>query len=577
MRYTIAMRNTLLWAITVLFCALLLAITMQAPQWRHMQSPLFQGVAVHLNSDEEIYLARVQESLSGRPEQTAEAFTGHPNLQGTQFAMLERFYGTVFRFTGWRAPQVLTVLDVFVPVAVFLSLIWVLVLCGFDRKTALVLAIVFCGLQLYNLNRPIHMRSSFLVMLWTIAFLQMALVHSRGWLFAAGMVLGMLVGVYVWSFMFAWAVWGVYFMWEFFEWSYGIWCEHKKRKSSRVARFLASVQKIVWHARPRKPSWQLQAWHTLALMGIVGVLVALPFIAKYVALHAHPLYGFGEFRSGMHPGRMPESLPYSLLFGLAALCAAVALYKRYDAYRPYRLIFVLLFAACIYMNQQVVHGTVFNFVSHGIFSLLLAAITVVGLAVLQKDWWLRSSALFLAIYIAGIGHDGRYVITQWTVHTDAYEHQHLAEALPILDDLPRGRFVSDPVTMGFLSAYSHHDVVYSVYLKNVLMSHSEIAMRYCLTQIPLAPQQRTYREQRNLVMPDAVSAFKGDTRAQEIALVDAACNEADLEPALALQVHEVGYIFWNKKAQPNWNVLRYGVNLEEVASGTDWILYRIVP
>ncbi len=62
---------------------------MVMPQLLHMNSPLYKGISVQLNSDEPIYLARVQESLSGRPELAAEAFTGHPGLLGTQVAFIE--------------------------------------------------------------------------------------------------------------------------------------------------------------------------------------------------------------------------------------------------------------------------------------------------------------------------------------------------------------------------------------------------------------------------------------------------------------------------------------------------------
>lgn len=577
MRYTVAMRNTLLWALAVGICSLVLAAVLQAPQWRHLQSPLHKGVAVSLNSDEPIYLARVQESLSGRPEQTAEAFTGHPNLQGTQFAMLERFYGTVFRFTGWRAQQVLTALDVMVPVAVFLSLLWVLVLCGFDRKTALILSLVFCGLQLYNLNRPIHMRSSFLVMLWAVGLVQAAVVRRRWLLFPAAVLLGVLVGVYVWSFMFAWAVWGVYFAWEFGEWLHKRWQDHRKTHRSKMKRWLHRAGRLLWYVRPRKPSWQAEPWHTLGLAGVVGLVVAIPFIAKYLALRLHPLYEYGEFRSGMHPGRMPESLPYSLLFAFAAASFLVALYKRYDSYRPYRFVFVLLFAACVYMNQQIFHGITFNFVSHGIFSLLLAAVAGVGLAVIHNDWWLRAGSVFLTVYLLAVGYDGRYVLNQWRVDEGSFANQHLAEALPALDALPRGRFVSDPDTLAFLAGSTHHDVVYSVYLKNVLMSHSELAMRYCLTQLPLHPTDWVIENRQHLVMPDAVSAFGQAVRRQEVAMVRAACNEAASDPALSLQTHEVSHVFWNKRNAPNWNLGRLQVGLEEVASGENWMLYRILP
>lgn len=76
-------------------------------------------------------------------------------------------------------------------------------------------------------------------------------------------------------------------------------------------------------------------------------------------------------------------------------------------------------------------------------------------------------------------------------------------------------------------------------------------------------------------MPDAVSALKSDTRMQEVALVESACAELDLDPSLALQTFDVSHVLWNKVAAPNWNVRRLRCHLTEIASGEHFVLYRI--
>lgn len=456
------MRDRLQWAFILAFCSLVLALLMQGPQWLHQQSSLAQGIAVHLNSDEAIYLARIEEALTGRPEQSAEAFTGHPNLVGTQFAMLERFYGALFRFTGWRAPAVQTFLDVAIPVLVFLSLVFFFRLQGFSRNVSLLAAAFFCLLQLYNLNRPIHMRSSFLVMLWGLIFIQLALRSCRWWVIPAGIVLGTLVGVYVWSFMFAWAFWGSFVVWEFVD-----------RKEKRFG--------------------------ILFLIGCIGLISATPFILQYIALSHHPLYDYGSYRSGMHLGRRPESIIYSLLFGIALVSSVLAHRDSYEKLRPYRSAFALLLAAFVYMNQQIIHGTVFNFVSHGIFSLLLAALSVTLVFIVTREKWLLIGAAALCVYMAAIGYDGRYVFGQWEVKDSDFENQYFAEMLPALDILPRGRILSDPETESFIASNTHHDIVYSIYLKNVLMTHREIALRYCLTQLPCDRSRDTFAKRSILL------------------------------------------------------------------------------
>ncbi|MBU2213312.1 hypothetical protein KJ996_01610, partial [Patescibacteria group bacterium] len=91
------------WLLILSASSLVIAVLMQVPQLLHYMSPDSQGVLVQLNSDEYYYLARVQEALSGRGEQAAEAFVGDPEIVGTQLALIERLYGVLFSWTGLRA------------------------------------------------------------------------------------------------------------------------------------------------------------------------------------------------------------------------------------------------------------------------------------------------------------------------------------------------------------------------------------------------------------------------------------------------------------------------------------------
>lgn len=569
------MTDRLKWRLSLAGFSVLLCVLMITPQLLHMRSPLYSGVSVMLNSDEAVYLARVQESLSGRPQQAAEAFTGHPSLVGTQDAFIERWYGILFRFTGWNAATVLNVLDGIVPVLVFLSLTLFFRLCGFRRWQAFAGAAAFCFIELYNLNRPVHMRASFFLMLWSL--IGIAYAVSRKWwgILLGGVLLGMIIGVYFWSFSFAWAFWGIYFAWEFLEWAHGKWQERRRLAHSRVRRFLHTTWDVFWHLRPRRPTWKPERWHILGITGVIGLASGLPAIAHLVQTSLNPLYEYGVFRSGMHPGHMPESIPYSVLFGVMVASVLVANYKQYDLLRPYHAGSVLILTAFVYMNQQVVHGVIFNFVSHGIFSLASAAIVMVLLFVSLRNKWLSIGAMAACVYLAAIAVDGRYVLSQWTVEEGRFSTQYLSTALPTLDSLPHGRILSDPDTQSFIAAYTDHDVAYSVYLKNVLMTHQELAVRFCLSFLPLRPELRNLSSRHHLIFPDASEAFGSDVRAQEEKIVAHACREVDLDPATAIRTFEISYIFWNTRLQPEWDVSRLGVNLTEIASGDGWILYRI--
>ncbi len=569
------MSNLLKWRLTLAGCSAILAILMVMPQILHQSSDQYRGVPITLNSDEAIYLARVQESLSGRPELAAEAFTGHPGLTGTQDAFIEAWYGRLFRWTGWSAGQLLNVMDGVVPVFIFLSLVLFFQLCGFSKKLALGGAAAFCLIELYNLGRPIHMRASFFIMLWSLIGIAYAL-RGRWWGAILGAwLLGLLIGIYFWSFSFAWAFWGIFFAWEFLEWSHGKWVEHKKLAHSKIRRVLHTAWGVFWHFRPRRPTWEPQRWHILGIVGLVGLLCGLPAIAHLVNLTLHPLYEYGSFRSGMHHGRTPESWPYAIVFLGMIGSIFLSLRENYEELRPYRGACVLILTAFVYMNQQVVHGITFNFVSHGIFSLAIAAVSMILLFVAVRSRILAIGAVAACVYLAAIGFDGRYVLGQWKVPEARFTNQYFSDSLPVLHDLPRSRILSDPGTQAFIAAHTHHDIVYSVYLKNVLMSHLELASRFCLTQLPLRPDKRLISKRHHLIYPDAVSAFGGDTRAEEEEMVFAACRELDLDPNIAIRTYEISHIFWNKKEVPDWNIGRLHMDLTEIASGETWVLYRI--
>jgi hypothetical protein len=123
----------------------------------------------------------------------------------------------------------------------------------------------------------------------------------------------------------------------------------------------------------------------------------------------------------------------------------------------------------------------------------------------------------------------------------------------------------------------HHDIVYSIYLKNVLMSHKEIAERYCLTQLPLAPEERRIAEQKWLIYPDAVSAFKDNpsVREEEVNMVEEACARADRDPKTFLRAYGVSTVLWDEKHQPTWDLKRLKVKLEKTAASVGWSLWRL--
>lgn len=544
------------WFLIVLVCAGALAGVIQAPQLLHMRDARYQGIAVELNSDEPVYLARVQEALSGRPSMAAEAFIGNPELQGTQSATLETWYGTLFSRTGLRAASVLQIMDSVMAFLLFAVLWMFLRLSGFTKKQALAGAALFSVIELYNLNRPVHLAGSTFLTLTALCGILLGLRFH--WIFgvAGGLLMGTLVGVYVWSWMWVWGAWGIL-----------------------LALGLCDVESSVGKFAGLRSLRRLRSKEVQRIFGFgfVGLLAALPHLWDLWSVSQHPLYEQAVFRSGMHPGRAPESWIYSALFTAMFGSVLVAFLREPERMRRYRGVLVMITTAFLVIHQQVIHGIVFNYVSHELLLLVMSAVSVLFLA-----WAVRSRVLWIGaaaaiVYLAAVAYDGRFVLKQWHVIEDHFNEQHLAEALPELDVLPRSTILSSGQGSAFIAGYTHHDVVYSIYLKNVLLTHEEIAQRYCLTVLPVSPELRAIREADHLVYPDAVSAFHNDpsVREREVAMVEAACAASDDDPVSALRHFGVDYVFWDEKADPGWDLSRLQVALEPISQGEGWSLWKV--
>ncbi len=549
--------------LTLGIITLTVAVLMQMPQLRHVMDARYQGVLVELNSDEDVYLARVSEALNGRGEQTSEAIVGDPTLAGTQPALLERMIGTAFRWTGWGAATVLQFMDSIFPPLLFLTLVWFFRVVGFARWQATVGATAFVLLQLYNLNRPIHQSGSFLLVLLSVIGLMRGINGNILLGILGGAIMGILTSIYVWGWMFAWAWWGLLLVWESVE---------VMLNRSRKVSFWFSI----FSFRKKSRDGAIRVWRLL-LFGVVGVLTALPYLVTMAETSKHPAFADTVFRSGIHPGRLPESWIYSVLFLIMASGLLLGSVADRKVFAPWKFAAITVTTAFLVLNQQVIHGVTFNFASHELFALVTSAITVILLWIPTRHPIVLISMLAAIVYIVGIAYDGRHILKQWRVDPARFERQHLASALPVLDTLPRTTILSDPDTSQFLAGATRHDVVYSLYLKNVLMTHERLAERYCVTQLPLPPGQKFIEENAQLLYPDALGAFKDPPlREQEVALVREACERLDRRPGEALKQFGVSYILVDGRRQPLWNVKRLLIPLEKVQESVGWTLYRVM-
>jgi hypothetical protein len=537
------MTRSTLWTLVI---ALLFVLLVQAPQWIHMASDQYRGIVVHLSSDEYVYLARVQEALNGRPEQADEAMIGEPELRGTQGALLEQVVGTVFRPFGWRAATVLQVMDVFVVFFMVLCVLWFFRLLKFSKRWSFLGTIFFCLILLYDLNRPIHQGLSFLVTLTTLCCIMAGLERNR-WLGILGSILlGLLLGVYFWSWTFAW-----------------LW----------VALLLCLEAYDRWR------SISVSRDHFKYLMLWVGIaaVCALPFIYDLWSLSGHPMFSKTALRSGIRHSRLPESWIYSILFLAMGACTLASPYRSHLLYH-YRFAVITVITAVIVIHQQIVHGVILDFVSHYLFFLVLAAVTMVLLALHERRFSLICAAAAACVYLAGIAVDAKRIIRQWTPSPGHFAEQQFAGIVPVLDQLPRARILSDARTSLFIAGATHHDVVSTLYSQNTLMSDAELAERYCLTRMLVSPEEWRLSEQGVLIHPAKTRASdEPDAWQQEVAFVEAACDQVHRDIPRYLHQFGITRVLWNQELYPIGDVNRLGVPVQKIAEADGIVLWSIIP
>ena len=541
-QYTPAMSPRIRWALLLSVACFLLAVIMQAPQWLRTQDPRYQGVPIDLNSDEGIYQARVEEALSGRPGQAGEAITGDPRLEGMQSALLERLIGQAFAGMGLHASDVFTIGDSVIPALLFLALWFFLRRSGFSRRMALLGALLFVAVEFYSLNRPLYQRTSTLLALLALLGIIAGLERHWLWAVAGGLLMGLLTSVYFWSWTFVWLWWGLLCL-------------------------------FVLLRRPR-----MQQVRVLGIAGASGVIGALPFVLTTLRQAGHPQMVDTLFRSALHPSWLPESWPYTILFFGMAAGALVAFVQDGARLRPYAYAVITILAGCFALNQSFIHGRVFEFTSHYLFLLVIAAVCslLLALALRFRPRVLAACLLCPLIYLSALMGDQLISLrSQFSVRASDFAYQYLSGPLFLLHGMPRVRILSDSDTSQFIAAYTHHDVVYSIYLKDALMSSREIAHRYCLTVAAVPPANRHPELQKHLVWPDANRAYGEDVRRREVDLVTRACANIDRHMPLALRAFGVTHVLWDERMQPQWEIARLGVPLREVQSGSGWSLWEL--
>lgn len=529
-----------------LLLALLAGIAVSGPQWVHMLDARYEGIPVRMNDDETSYQTQLQEALLGRFGQAGKGITAASvNDPNFHLSPVEEIEGLLFRWTGWRAVKVFVLLNFVIPFLLALVLVPLARALGFSKREALLATALFFALQLSNLTRPIHPRESFLLTALALLALVRARGGSRWWGALFGACTGVLLGAYVWGWMIAACAWGV--------------------------TILIALAERRWR-EARSFGWA----------GAAGAAFSLPFALHMLSIRSHPAYADAVERTGLIHWRLPESVPWSVLFAVMAM-ATLALWIRRGRPKDEASFVALALTAFAVFNQQLVHGYVLMFRAHVVlFLTLVAALTLIHFVrrVRQSRSVIAGAGALASLVIIGaLAFDGRKLLGQWSVVDGDFAHQHLASALPALDALPRSVILSDPSYSEFISGSTKHDVVFTNYLQHTLVTHEELAEAFCLTQLPV-PEERRLEDRAILVLGNAVwSQLDPERRAalreKDLALATEACARLDADPAAALRRAGVQYVFWNEKEVPGWELSRLKVPLEKVAGGDQWSLWRV--
>lgn len=547
------------WNLIVFGSALLLGVLVSTPQMLHMLDARYQGIPVHLNTDEFHYLARIQEVLLGRENELGAAFTGGKDEPLLQPALIEKIEGRIFRPFGWNAQMVHTVMDFVAPFLLFLVLVGFLRACDLSRTQSLVAAVLFSFLQLYNLGRPIQQREGVLLSILALWGLIEGMERKIVWGIFGGILMGLLVDTSFWMWTFVWAWWGVAMLLVLWDW----WRHRRNNDKERFSR--------IWK------------WF---LFGGIAFVVASPFFWHTHQLSQLPLFDEVLFRSGLKHVYVLEAPPRSALFLLMAV-GMFFLWARRKQWGGAYLVCTVV-TAFIVLNQQFIHGVLFLFSSHYLMFFVLAGITalICGWQYfcenrMHRDGKICSAIIMLSalIFLSGIAYDNRYIIKQWRVENSDFGGQHLVSVLPVLLRMDRAVILSDTWTSGFIASYTHHDVVSSHFIHHNYHGHRALAERYCLTQAFVPRSERRIQEEPVLVFGGAYGPIynaeeRARLRGEEEKLVSDVCEDMDKNLRAFLAKYHVQYVLWNERIHPHWQMGRL---TQKISEDEGWSLWKVMP
>lgn len=468
--------------------------------------------------------------------------------RGLQMSFFEMLGGSLFGFLGLSAPALTILLSIlFAP----LSLIFLTLLAerlGCTRRVAVVSGIFYFLLVAGPLRRVIHQSWSLPYVLGTLLLL-LAWWKSptRAKTIGLGVLLGLVPGIYVWSWTYLWAVFGIFIGLSI--------AERLQYRDTEEAKAMF--------------------WRVLKV-GCIAIVTALPFFVLMWTNAQHPESAVVSIRSSLIHAREFESLTRSAVLFCFTLLTVLWMVRSQEWKRtiPLGSFIIALF---VVLHQQFITGLVLSYWTH--YYMYVAAASVLAIAVLlslSRRGLVEYGMIALAsvfLLAACIDYSGPMYITSPLYRYKDYQHlRGLTDAL----SATTGSTVvlSDPETSLIIGTHTDIALAYTEYLRHVLISTRELADRYCLTELSKGSPPDTVLLAHNVKeLSGAGQAATEEVYKQNIEVMKEACAWVTASPARALQQYGVTHLAWDEKNYPEWKI--DPTLFVKAESGSGWSVWRV--
>ncbi len=512
---------------------------------RIMIQPGYAGI-LYKGGDESQYIMRVNQAIDQPFTDVSNAITS--GAKGLQMTFLESIIGTIFGWTGLSGPA-LTILFACLIAPLIIPLFALLALRFHVPHLWALAGGAFCFFLLLGpLRRVVHQS-------WSLPLVTFTLLLIVDWWknpshlrsVTLGIVLGIMPGVYFWAWTYTWTVFG----------------------------FVVPLMAIADLRRHRIRSVMERLGQAL-ITGVTALISASPFLfLMWINAH-HPDAVETSIRSSLIHAREFESLPRSLILALFTALAAFAIRRQTDRRRLLPL-FAMILALFAVLHQQFVHGLVLSFWTH--YYPIVCIVSLLFILV-----FLESRHRFILEYIAMITASVFLVAALSDYHSRVSflttmprweKYQHLAPALAALNRIQEQQIIlSDLDSSLIVGTYTNHDLVYTEYLRHVLMSFPELAERYCLMQFMSGkPADTDWLAYTTKELSGAGQKPTLERVERNKQLTKQACSVVYARPKEALERYATTLVLWDEKNYPEWKIPQKFLEVSE--QGTGWSVWKV--